>query len=126
MFILNKDAVLSYEPNTLREKLAYAINGKIPFMVVQSLTKEPAEWTLSFCRLRHTNGIAIWVGNQAYGISVEGVETRLYGGVTGLSSMGLSLGHHYIHRAVQKWIAEDAITPRPKGISDYFISKRQF
>lgn len=86
-----------------------AFFGEIPLRVARSLREEPTRWSHDGLRmsqvyeLRHDSGLILWVANGTYGMRVENKNAR-WGGVTGLSSFGLSPGHHLLRRAADKWL----------------------
>ena len=89
--------------------------GETPLLIARSLRDEPAawihdssEWRREPYKLHHRGGVALWIANGSYGMQVR-VGDRLsgeaqWGGVTMISTFGLSPGHHLLRRAADKWL----------------------
>jgi hypothetical protein len=97
--------------------------GDLPLAVEWSLRREPYRWTHSdpnpylnghICTLHHDSGVVVWRhSGGAYGDKVQGSHVPTWGGVTALSSIGLSPGHHLIHAAANRWVRFNARSANP-------------
>ncbi len=93
--------------------LGFLINKDVR-AVCKSLDEHPDEWKPfkfgdTTYELTHTSGLYVWAANQAYGVSIREREngTKLFGGVTFLSSFGLSPSHWVLSAAINRWKARD-------------------
>lgn len=109
-------ALRAFAPPTWREKLKVLFFGADPVAVARSLAEEPNAWTSdaralgSLYEITHRSGLSLWCANGSYGMRIFTPRNRcLWGGVTALSSVGLSPGHHLLRRAANRWIAENEI-----------------
>lgn len=94
--------------------------GRVPVEVARSLKREPEAWSADTERnpylslnyqLEHRSGLTLWIANSAYGQQVVPPGGVCYGpghwgGVTVLSSIGLSPGHWLLWAAARRWARE--------------------
>ena len=73
-------------------------------IAVASMREHPEQWTVNACHVRHSSGVEVWTANSAYGIGLRGFGVD-WGGVTMLSSFGLSFRHWQLWFAAKKLIA---------------------
>jgi len=87
--------------------------------VVWSLDNEPQKWSYDAggFRLCHENGkVEVWITNRSYGLHITLQNRRVWGGVTWLSTVGLSVSHWRLWRAVKRWERrgwEPLLRPKP-------------
>lgn len=92
--------------------LKVIVFGRIPVAVAHSLKSTPEKWSLGYgaFEVGHNSGISVWIASGVHGVAVYRDGARctggalVWGGVTGLSALGLSPGHHYLHHAVNRWL----------------------
>jgi hypothetical protein len=59
-------------------------------------------------------GLYLWTQNRAYGLEIHNRDSvTLYGGVTILSSFGLSIGRWSLFFAIRRWERKHPAPPRP-------------
>lgn len=89
--------------------------------VARSLRDDAGSWNGDdHYRLVHPNGVRVWRENRAYGLHIAVGhswlgERKVWGGVTMLSSFGLSLSHHLLNHAIKRWerrFGKDSVTER--------------
>jgi len=80
---------------------------------IQSLRQEPARWQTDAygCEITRDDGLTVWIGNGAYGMHISAQPLApldgpvLWGDVTMLSSVGLSIPHWRLLLACKRWSA---------------------
>lgn len=79
-----------------------------PFVkaAIKSLREEPDRWYESNTgyEIEHPRtGLAIWTGNSVFGMDINYNRTVVWGGVTLLSVVYLSINHWALWFAVRRW-----------------------
>lgn len=79
--------------------------------VVADLDANPKNWRRTYGYIHNDKNWHIWlsplgtvalsIDRTFYGLPPR--EYRIWGGVTWLSSLGLSLSHHYLAAAIRRW-----------------------
>lgn len=91
--------------------------GRAPIAVARSLAADPSAWSRSNYMLHHVSGFSLWIANRPYGAEIERDSISVWGGVSFLSTFGLSPGHHLLNAAIRRWertaigSIEDALAP---------------
>jgi hypothetical protein len=78
---------------------------KIVLDVIDRLDSHPDEWRLVLSRIVHRDGCSVWIGNRTYGMDISIGDHVEWGNVTFLSTFGLSVPHHRLRRAADRWLA---------------------
>lgn len=88
--------------------------------VVEWIDRHPEEWALDrghFRLVHKPSGVALWIANGAYGISIEIRGREVWGGSFLLSTFGLSVQHWRLWFAYKRWlkhVAGDDLFARAK------------
>ncbi len=75
---------------------------------IASLDNHPEEWTQNFGTLDHKGGLSVWRHNRAYGVEILYRGSHIWGGVTLLSTFGLSPSHWALSNAIGRWQRRNA------------------
>lgn len=94
------------------EALKVWLCGRDVLTTARCLRREPNAWSDDSrsmgnpYRLTHTSGLSVWVANSVYGMGIDGTgvshhRPRIWGGVTFLSTFGLSVRHWILWAAAR-------------------------
>lgn len=79
--------------------------------VARSLRDEPERWRSSGGYLVHDCGaVRVWQRNRSFGLLIEQGGDLVWGDVTLLSTLRLSLSHHLVHHAIKAWEKQSGIS----------------
>lgn len=98
--IVSPQAATSRKPSLL----ARLLFGEVPCVLAKSLRDRPDQWRATNFELVHATGLEVWTANSVYGCSVNKGNRTLWGGVSALSTFGLSPGHWYLKLAADGWV----------------------
>lgn len=86
--------------------------------VLRSLEAAHDDWQHCFGWLRHRRtGVSVWIYSGEFGLEIAAgpFGQPLWGGVTMLSSIGLSPRHWRLNRAVRRWFERNAMSAPEKS-----------